>query len=136
MRQRRTYAEIAADWSLWVRYVDPYMSREHFEALPFEERIVIQLVAFGPEQSATRGFVTDGSGRYLVKRPADDPTGFVLADEFEVWPGGLGSGMSNWRSVAPDDVPPNVRRRMEWLLEDPQAPPHGAPALCDVDCAG
>lgn len=121
MRDPRTYAEIATDWSLWSRHVDPYMSREHFDALSLEERILIQLVAFGPEQSAARAFVTDGSGRYLVKRPADNPMGFVLADGFNVWPGGLGSGMSNWRTVPPDDVPPSVRRRMEWLLEDPPA---------------
>lgn len=47
-----TYAEIASDWSLWTQYVDPdaTMTRPEFDALTVEQRIALQVEAFGPER--------------------------------------------------------------------------------------
>lgn len=49
-----TYAEIAASWALWNEYVntDATMTREEFDALTIEQRIALQVEAFGPEQDA------------------------------------------------------------------------------------
>lgn len=48
-----TYEEIAKNWSLWIEYVDPNgeMTKEEFDALSVEEKIEIQVAAFGPEKS-------------------------------------------------------------------------------------
>lgn len=42
-------------------------------------------------QKTARAFVTS----YLVQLPADNEHGFVLADDDQTWPGGLGSGWAN-----------------------------------------
>lgn len=49
-----TYAEIANDWNLWNEYVntDATMSREEFDALTTEQKVALQVEAFGPEQDA------------------------------------------------------------------------------------
>lgn len=54
MSQQHTYAEIAANWNLWIEFVDPNatMTREEFEALTVEQKIAMQADAFGPEQAA------------------------------------------------------------------------------------
>ena len=62
-------------------------------------------------------FVTDGV-RYLVKLPAMNPWGFVLADEEQAWPGGLDSGLTHWHPVAVAQVPAVIRQRLEWILEE------------------
>jgi len=51
MSQQHTYAEIAADWSLWIQYVDTdaTMTRDEFDAMPLNQKIAIQVEAFGPE---------------------------------------------------------------------------------------
>ena len=64
-------------------------------------------------------FVTDGAGRYLVQTPADNEWGFVLADDDQSWPGGVGSGMDEWTAVEAADVPAEVANRLGWLLESP-----------------
>lgn len=67
------------------------------------------------------GYVTDGSGRYLVQVP--DPTsrwGFFLADADQSWDGGFGSGFRSWHLVPEDQVPPKVRRALGWILSDYQ----------------
>ncbi|MBU1655138.1 MAG: hypothetical protein KJ558_10000 [Gammaproteobacteria bacterium] len=60
-------------------------------------------------------FVKNGD-RYLVQLDADNQFGFVLADEYDTWPGGFGSGMPSWKAVETEDVPQEDRDRMEWLL--------------------
>ena len=47
-----------------------------------------------------------------------NPWGFVLADEEQAWPGGLGSGLTNWHPVAVEQVPTLIRQRLEWILEE------------------
>jgi hypothetical protein len=49
-----TYTEIANDWALWNEYVntDATMSRDEFEALTTEQKVALQVEAFGPEQAA------------------------------------------------------------------------------------
>jgi len=51
MGKMRTYPEIAADYDLWVAFADPHpdLSREAFEALSLEEKIMRQVATFGPE---------------------------------------------------------------------------------------
>jgi acyl-CoA thioesterase-1 len=62
-------------------------------------------------------YVADGSGRYLVRLPADNRWGFVLADGNQTWPGGFGSGLHRWHPVPPDQVPASERDRLGWLLD-------------------
>jgi hypothetical protein len=66
--------------------------------------------------TAETSFVTDGE-RFLVQIPAENEFGFSLADDDQTWPGGLGSGMTSWQCVDPDEVPQADRERLEWLLE-------------------
>lgn len=49
----RTYEQTAQDWNLWIQYVDPNgeMSREEFDAASIEEKIALQVTAFGPDPS-------------------------------------------------------------------------------------
>jgi hypothetical protein len=44
-----TYAEIANNWSLWIEYVDPdgNMTREEFDAMTTDQKIALQVEAFG-----------------------------------------------------------------------------------------
>lgn len=46
-----TYAEIANNWNLWIEYVDPdgNMAREEFDAMTTEQKIALQVEAFGAE---------------------------------------------------------------------------------------
>ena len=52
MSREHTYNEIASNYSLWQQYVDTgaEMSREEFDAMSIEQRVAIQVEAFGPEQ--------------------------------------------------------------------------------------
>ena len=52
MSAQHTYAEIAADWFLWIEYVDPdgTMSRDEFDALTIEQKVALQVEAFGAEE--------------------------------------------------------------------------------------
>ena len=54
MSQQHTYAEIAANWNLWIELVDTNatMTREEFDALTVEQKVAMQVEAFGPEQAA------------------------------------------------------------------------------------
>lgn len=63
-------------------------------------------------------FVTNGAGGYLVQIPSDNEHGFVLADDDQTWPGGLGCGWSEWTLVDRADVPPEVEERLGWLLDE------------------
>ena len=49
-----TYTEIANNWNLWNEFVntDAAMSREEFDALTTEQKVALQVEAFGPEQAA------------------------------------------------------------------------------------
>ena len=49
-----TYAEIANNWHLWNELVntDAAMTREEFDALTTEQKVALQVEAFGPEQAA------------------------------------------------------------------------------------
>ena len=51
MSAKHTYAQIAADFRLWAEYADPHatMSQEEFDALSCEEKVALQVEAFGPE---------------------------------------------------------------------------------------
>lgn len=51
MSQQHTYAEIAANWTLWNEFVNTgaAMDRDEFDALTIEQKIRLQVDAFGPE---------------------------------------------------------------------------------------
>lgn len=51
MSQQHTYTEIAANWALWNEYVntDATMSRDEFDSLTTEQKVALQVEAFGPE---------------------------------------------------------------------------------------
>jgi hypothetical protein len=55
MAKVRTYPEIAADYDLWMEYADPHpdLSREAFQALTLEEKVMRQVAVFGPEAERT-----------------------------------------------------------------------------------
>ena len=61
-------------------------------------------------------FITDGSGNYLVQMDDDSQFGFSLADDYQAWAGGFGSGWRSWTAVAPEDVPEEERARLGFLL--------------------
>ncbi|MCR5860189.1 hypothetical protein [Mesorhizobium sp. J428] len=46
-----TYAEIAASWDIWIEYVDTdaTMTAEEFDAMSIEDKVALQVVAFGAE---------------------------------------------------------------------------------------
>lgn len=52
---QHTYAETAADWDLWNEYVntDAAMDRAEFDALTTEQKVKLQIAAFGPEPQLT-----------------------------------------------------------------------------------
>lgn len=52
MSSQHTYAEIAADWTLWNEFVnvDAAMSREEFDGLTIEQKVAMQVEMFGAEQ--------------------------------------------------------------------------------------
>jgi hypothetical protein len=62
------------------------------------------------------GYVRTRSGSILLQLPADNPWGFVLADDDQAWPGGF--GWESWEPLADDEVPEEDRERLHWLLED------------------
>lgn len=49
-----TYAQIAADWYLWIEYFDGdgAMTRDEFDALTIDQKVALQVEAFGAEQTA------------------------------------------------------------------------------------
>jgi hypothetical protein len=51
MSHAYTYEQIAADFRLWGEYVDPNaaMSEEEFNALTAEQKVALQVEAFGEE---------------------------------------------------------------------------------------
>ena len=51
MNIKITYAEIANNWNLWIEYVDQdgTMTREEFDAMTADQKIALQVEAFGPE---------------------------------------------------------------------------------------
>ena len=51
MSKQHTYAEISTDFNLWIEYVDAdaTMTKTEFDALTTEEKVEIQVQAFGPE---------------------------------------------------------------------------------------
>jgi hypothetical protein len=55
MGKVHTYPEIAADFDLWMTYADPHpdLTREAFEAMSLEEKIMRQVAKFGPESERT-----------------------------------------------------------------------------------
>ena len=52
MSKQHTYEQIANDYALWVEFVDvdAAMTREEFEALSTEEKVDLQVEAFGEEE--------------------------------------------------------------------------------------
>jgi hypothetical protein len=55
MSNAHTYEQIANDWHLWQEYVDQHatMTRDEFDGLTIEQKISIQVEAFGPEATVT-----------------------------------------------------------------------------------
>ncbi len=51
MSHQFTYAEIANNWALWIECVDPVVSMtlEEFDAMTTEQKIDLQVEAFGSE---------------------------------------------------------------------------------------
>jgi hypothetical protein len=51
---KATYAEIANNWALWNEFVntDATMSRDEFDSLTTEQKVALQVKAFGPEQDS------------------------------------------------------------------------------------
>lgn len=49
-----TYTEIANNFALWNEFVntDATMGRDEFDALTTEEKVALQVEAFGPEQGS------------------------------------------------------------------------------------
>ena len=49
----RTYDEIAHNWNLWIEYVDPDgdMTRDEFDAMTTEQKIALQVEAFGEQDN-------------------------------------------------------------------------------------
>ncbi len=90
-------------------------SRDGFKAV-FVQTEIRGLPAILP--AVLKTFVTNGAGGYLVQLLSDNEHGFVLADDDQTWPGGLGSGWSEWTIVERADVPPEVEARLGWLLDD------------------
>jgi hypothetical protein len=74
MGKMRTYPEIAADYDLWMEFADPHpdLTREAFQALSMEEKIMRQVAAYGPEVLRTlpEGLTTE-SVRFALKGPRD-----------------------------------------------------------------
>lgn len=118
MPRRPTYAEIANDWSLWRQFVDRHATRAHFESLALAARIAVLVKGYGPELAGHCAYVTDGTGRFLLQVPARNAVGFSLTDGWKFWPGGLGSGMTAWWVVAPDQVPQTVRATLDAVAVD------------------
>ena len=50
----KTYAQVAADWNLWNEFVntDATMTREEFDALTVEQKVALQVEAFGKEEES------------------------------------------------------------------------------------
>ena len=48
-----TYEKIAADYRLWQEFVDPHhqMTQAEFDALTTEQKVQIQVAAFGIDQT-------------------------------------------------------------------------------------
>jgi hypothetical protein len=74
MGKMRTYPEIAADYDLWMEFADPHpdLTREAFQALTLEEKIMRQVAAYGPEALRTlpEGLTTE-SVRFALRGPRD-----------------------------------------------------------------
>lgn len=53
MTTQHTYESIAQNWALWTSYVDDgaVMTREEFDSLSIEEKIQLQIDAFGTESN-------------------------------------------------------------------------------------
>lgn len=51
MSQQHTYAEIAADFALWNEFVntDGAMTEDEFNAMTIEQKVALQVEAFGAE---------------------------------------------------------------------------------------
>ena len=62
------------------------------------------------------GYVRTRSGTILLQLPDDNPWGFVLADDEQSWPGGF--GWEEWEAIPDQEAPPEVRERLDWLLEE------------------
>lgn len=56
MAEKHTYAEIAADYQLWVEFVDTgaAMTEAEFDALSIDQKVTLQVEAFGPEDEMTQ----------------------------------------------------------------------------------
>lgn len=48
---RHTYNETASDFRLWQEFVDPdaTMTESEFDAMTVDEKVALQIEAFGPE---------------------------------------------------------------------------------------
>jgi hypothetical protein len=51
MSQKNTYAEIANSFDLWAEFVDPdaTITEGEFNAMTTEQKVALQVQAFGPE---------------------------------------------------------------------------------------
>lgn len=61
MAEKHTYAEIAADYQLWVEFVDTgaAMTEAEFDALSIDRKVALQVEAFGPEIEMSKITVDD-----------------------------------------------------------------------------
>jgi len=74
MGKMRTYPEIASDYDLWMEFADPHpdLTREAFQALSMEEKVMRQVETYGPEAERTlpEGLTTE-SVRFALRGPRD-----------------------------------------------------------------
>jgi hypothetical protein len=64
---------------------------------------------------AAKGYVRTPEGDYFVQLPANNPRGFVLADDDQTWEV---PPFDSWQLVPEADVPEADRERLGHLLED------------------
>jgi hypothetical protein len=73
-------------------------------------------------QTVKAGYVQTDLGQILAQLPANNRWGFVLADDDQTWPGGLGAA-KEWEVL--DDTDPRItdadRERLSWLLKGDEA---------------
>jgi len=73
--------------------------------------------AKGAEMSeVAKSYVTDGTSLF-VQLPADNQWGFSIHDDDQEWPGGFGIfDNRKWWTVKLEDVPAEIRERLDWVL--------------------
>ncbi len=64
------------------------------------------------------GYVLTDRGDILLQLPVDNACGFVLADENQLWPGGVGIACK-WEALEDNDarITPEMRKRLRWMVD-------------------